>query len=127
MILVRIFLYSKRHLNRLTAVFCYNEVMIRSLAIIAFLLFLGVLGFLWFQNQFKPTSSPIPLASLRPSSTESPSGEPASESVEIVAQDLDIPWEIAFLPDGKLLVTERIGNLVIIGEDKLIHPVSGVE
>lgn len=35
---------------------------------------------------------------------------------EIVASDLYVPWDIAVLPDGRLLVTERNGNLVIQGE-----------
>jgi len=47
--------------------------------------------------------------------------------IEIVAQDLEIPWEVAFLPSGEILVTERPGRLVIIGEDKKVIPISGVE
>lgn len=49
---------------------------------------------------------------------------------EIVAEGLDIPWDIEFLPDENLLVTERSGNLVLVDqnrESKVIHKVSGVE
>ena len=40
----------------------------------------------------------------------------AGSDVTIVAEDLDTPWALAFLPDGSLLVTERPGRLVHIGE-----------
>jgi len=48
--------------------------------------------------------------------------------VEIIAQDLKIPWELAFLPDGSFLATEREGNLVRILPDREIKriPVAGV-
>ena len=50
------------------------------------------------------------------------------EDIEIVAQNLNIPWEIAFLPGGDMLVTERSGKLLKIGaETKVIKEIEGVE
>ncbi len=47
--------------------------------------------------------------------------------VEVVASGLDIPWEIVFLPGGELLVTERSGNLVLIGKTATRIQVPNVE
>lgn len=46
----------------------------------------------------------------------------------IVAKGLEIPWAIAFLPDGRRLVTERPGRLRIIEADGALNPkpVSGI-
>src|SRR3990167_1735698 len=49
-----------------------------------------------------------------------------SDNFEVVADNLEIPWEIAFLPDGEMLVTERPGRLLKIGEDKSVIPIAGV-
>jgi aldose sugar dehydrogenase len=47
--------------------------------------------------------------------------------VETFAKGLVHPWGMAFLPDGRLLVTERPGRLRIIGKDgKLSPPLAGV-
>ncbi|PZO11992.1 MAG: glucose dehydrogenase, partial [Burkholderiales bacterium] len=38
----------------------------------------------------------------------------AGYRVETVASGLDHPWSLAFLPDGRMLVTERPGRLRLI-------------
>jgi aldose sugar dehydrogenase len=46
--------------------------------------------------------------------------------LEVVARDLETPWGIAFLPDGRMLVTERPGRLRIVEEGRLLpEPVTG--
>lgn len=47
--------------------------------------------------------------------------------VETVARGLDHPWSLAFLPDGRMLVTERPGRMRIVNRDgALSRPVEGV-
>jgi quinoprotein glucose dehydrogenase len=36
---------------------------------------------------------------------------PEQMSVEVVAEGLEVPWEIAWLPDGRALITERPGRI----------------
>ena len=48
-------------------------------------------------------------------------------AVEQIATGLDHPWGIAYLPDGRALVTERAGRLRLLGVDnKLSEPLAGV-
>ncbi len=51
----------------------------------------------------------------------------SEQTFEIVADNLQIPWEIAFLPDGDLLVTERPGRLKRIGKEGRVYAIEGVE
>jgi len=41
--------------------------------------------------------------------------------IEIVARNLETPWGLAFLPDGRLLITERPGRLRIVDHGKLLE------
>ncbi|AMY07885.1 Soluble aldose sugar dehydrogenase YliI precursor [Luteitalea pratensis] len=45
---------------------------------------------------------------------------------EVLADGLETPWGIEFLPDGALLVSERPGRLRIIREGQVLPPISGV-
>jgi len=43
----------------------------------------------------------------------------SEDNISVYISNLKVPWEIAFLPDKRMLVTERDGNLLLI-EDKKI-------
>jgi glucose/arabinose dehydrogenase len=44
-----------------------------------------------------------------------------------VAENLETPWSLAFLPDGRMLVTEKAGRLRVVEDGQLVpEPVSGV-
>lgn len=45
--------------------------------------------------------------------------------IETVAEDLEFPWSLAFLPDGRLLITERPGRLRLLDLEGRLHSVSG--
>jgi glucose/arabinose dehydrogenase len=69
----------------------------------------------------------------RPTFVADPSGvvlktQQETVRLEVVADGLNTPWALAFLPDGRLLVTERTvngGTLRIIDRGVLSAPVSG--
>ena len=66
---------------------------------------------------FKPTDT-----SLEKGVQEAP-----DKDIKVIAEDLNIPWEVAFLPSGEILVTERTGTLLIIGTSRIKIPIEGVE
>lgn len=53
--------------------------------------------------------------------------ETGTIQVDNIVSGLDHPWGLVFLPDGRLLVTERSGSLRIVNQDStLSEPVAGV-
>ncbi|MDQ3014749.1 MAG: PQQ-dependent sugar dehydrogenase [bacterium] len=65
------------------------------------------------QTNNTPTPSASPASTT---ATASPKA-PIDTKVSVVAQNLTIPWDIAFLPEGGMLVTERPGRLVHFAQD----------
>ena len=47
---------------------------------------------------------------------------PSRIKVETFAQGLEHPWGMQFLPDGRLLVTERLGRMRLIDKDGKLSP-----
>lgn len=47
---------------------------------------------------------------------------PAQPTVQTVARGLEHPWSLAFLPEGRFLVTERPGRLRVVESDGRIQP-----
>jgi glucose/arabinose dehydrogenase len=55
--------------------------------------------------------------------TDAPApAKPSKIKVETFAGGLDHPWGMQFLPDGRLLVTERLGRMRLIAKDGRLSP-----
>lgn len=55
---------------------------------------------------------------------EAKRADPASYRVETVAEGLRKPWSVALLPDGRRLVTEQAGRLLMVGRDGAVRTIS---
>src|SRR5690606_15636230 len=72
-----------------------------------------------------PTGLAIPPLPEAPSVYQTAEGQEIR--VAVYARGLNRPWSIAFLPDGAMLVTERVGRLRVIRDGQLDpEPVDGL-
>src|SRR5215207_9848407 len=65
----------------------------------------------------------VTAAAAAPQSFRSSAGNLA---VETVARGLVNPWSLAFLPDGRMLVTEKAGRLRLLNGSTVSAPIGGV-
>lgn len=83
---------------------------------------------------FEKTFSDEEVLELAEFVANSVKGDPAKRSdtvkqefeIETVVTGLEIPWGLAFLPNGDMLITERSGKLLRFSEGKLSSPIIGV-
>lgn len=71
--------------------------------LIAVLVFVGIISTSQKENEIKHISK---VADIKP-------------QVEVIARNLEVPWALAFLPNGDILATERIGRVRLIKNGKL--------
>jgi glucose/arabinose dehydrogenase len=79
-----------------------------AIALLILLLIIAAIA-IWFGLSVKTPGD-------KASTENAASGDPSAEGVTVVAEGLHVPWSMAFLPDGGLMVTERDGTLRVIKE-----------
>jgi aldose sugar dehydrogenase len=79
----------------------------------------------WLAGALVPLA--LAMGSTSGLAAESFQSQAGSVSVVTVADGLEQPWGLAFLPDGRMLVTEKEGRLRLVGSDgTLSEPLAGV-
>ena len=82
-------------------------------------------------NTAAQETSPAPTTQATEPETETTAEGPVradgDPEVSTYASGLDAPWELAFLPDGRALVTERAGNVKIVSKDRKLTDAGSVE
>lgn len=80
----------------------------KKIALILTILVLFVVGLFVF---FNPNAWLFQTRSMQePQATTTAETDP--NEIEVVAEDLSVPWGMGFLPDGNILLTERTGRLL---------------
>ncbi|WP_395806768.1 PQQ-dependent sugar dehydrogenase [Archangium minus] len=65
-------------------------------------------------------------AFARPVADKVVNSERHAFKLETVAEGLETPWSVAFLPDGRMLVTEKAGRLRVVEKGRLLpKPIEG--
>lgn len=100
------------------------------------LILIAILGFaVLLRDQivslvFQPTPTEISQGiSMKDLDTGTPAQEQNIPAVTTIAENLEIPWDFVFLPDGDMLVNERPGNLLRVsleGNTTTIQNIEGV-
>jgi glucose/arabinose dehydrogenase len=62
------------------------------------------------------------IAALAPANAQTFPSSAGELKVETIASGLSHPWSLAFLPDGRMLITERPGRLRIVTRDGALSP-----
>lgn len=74
-------------------------------------------------------ASPSPATAAAPSPSAAPARAAGRPQVDVFSAGLEVPWDLAFLPDGRMLVTERPGRVRLVEREGSVRaaPVARVE
>lgn len=74
----------------------------------------------------EPTEIKEPTEPIEPAEPTETSKEDLEYETEVIATGLKIPWEIVPMPDGRILITEREGRVLLLKEGE-IHNIAQVK
>ncbi len=78
------------------------------------------------QSPSDPAPSPAPAPAPSPAPSPSPTTTPTAAVSQRVVAAFDNPWAMTFLPDGRMLVTEKPGRLQLVTQAGVRTQVAGV-
>ncbi len=87
-----------------------------------FVLLLGVGFFVFSQMKSAPSLPTLPVRATTPTTSEQVD-EADVPARTILAENLDTPWALAFLPEGEMLITERFGRVTMVDPSAKAAPV----
>lgn len=72
-----------------------------------------------------PTAAALIIATTLPGLAQTVESSAGNLTATVMAEGLDHPWALGFLPDGRMLVTERSGQLRIIADGVVGEAIAG--
>lgn len=67
----------------------------------------------------------LAISPLSPAWAQTVDSSAGSLTATVLAEGLDHPWALGFLPDGRMMVTERSGQLRVIADGVVGEPIAG--